>query len=97
MFQYPQWARISFSFKAVGFVAGEGSVTVDGKIACEATATDEFKRIGGVMRRRFVDCVPSIIPGRSDVWLSDEELDATDANAPPSAGGRESAGETEPL
>lgn len=75
IFEAADGQKITFLSRSVGVVTGAEAVSVDREIECEAVATDEFRRIGGILRRRFVHCVPQIVAGDDDVWLADEELD----------------------
>lgn len=57
-------------------VADESRETlVDRVTEFECVATDRFERVHGTMRRLVKDVDPPLVPGVTEAWLDDAELD----------------------
>lgn len=64
----------------IGVADPRRETMVDRVTEFECVATDQFERVQGTMRRLVKDVDPPLIPGMTEAWLNDAELDV---GAPP--------------
>lgn len=53
----------------------DGTLSAPERLSYNATATDKFEVVDGIMRRLFVDAEPPFSNGATHIWLSDNDDD----------------------